>query len=128
MGTDSSASLVGELDVAWGGGLGPCAPPPPPEALNLELRLENHEGFLDSVGVFGKEPLLASPFLDSRVNPGLGGIGFGWVAPLASIFELSCESRGELGADESRVVWGSGSALAVDRRTLGDRSVPQATA
>lgn len=77
MGTDSSASLVGELADAWGGGLALWVPAPPPEALNWERRFENHEGFLDKVGVFGKEPLLASPFLDSRVKPGLGGMALG---------------------------------------------------
>lgn len=77
LGTESSASLVGELEVVAGGGLEDWPAPPAP---NLELRFENHDGFLDNDGLPGEEPLLDSLFLDSRVKPGFGGMGLGWAA------------------------------------------------
>lgn len=73
LGTDISASLVGELTVAGGGGLDDWP-------ANLELKFENHDGFRDNDGLLGEEPLLVSPFFDSRVKPGFGGMGLGWAA------------------------------------------------
>lgn len=127
LGTDSSASLVGELTVAEGGGLEDWL-------ANFELKFENHEGFRDNDGLLGEEPLLDSPFFDSRVKPGLGGIGLGWVAapfPLdeglvsVSPSAPSWDSCTGLGADDSRGVWLSEDTGKVGRRKFGDRSISQ---
>lgn len=73
LGTESSASFVGELAVVAGGELDDWP-------ANLELKFENHDGFLDNDGLPGDEPFLESPFFASRVKPGRGGMGFGWAA------------------------------------------------
>lgn len=116
--------MVGKLEVAAGGGLEDWP-------ASLELKFENHDGFLDNDGLLGDEPLLESLFFDSRVKPGFGGMGLGSAAPFlldvvgsASPFALSWESRTGLDADDSRGVWLSEGIGKVERRRFGDRSAP----